>query len=223
MSTDGDLSTKDLIARIRARQEEHPELKRSHHFVFDCPLDRSYEGPTEVVWLGVNPGSDAEDWERHGVNTEETREYDFQVEHGRSKGSSSRMRKLRQFLGTDMFRRTTHSQLFFWCSKDTTRAFEERFEYRFRDNPHWDFCCEVNLALIERIEPKAVMAESRPTLALYEHRFGLLPAKTHFNEAGKPLIVERRFAGGLPFYCFDHLSARRGHTEVKAKLGELLG
>ena len=57
----GTASTGDLIVRVSARQEEFPELKRSHHFVFDCPLDPTYEGPTEFVWLGLNPGSDAED------------------------------------------------------------------------------------------------------------------------------------------------------------------
>lgn len=214
--------TTDLIQRIRARQEEYPELKQSHHFVFDCPLDPSYKGPTEFVWLGLNPGSDDEDWERHGVNTEETRQYNYQVEFGRSTASATRMRRLYNFLGAEMFSRTTHSQLFFWCSRDTNEAFKERFGYRFRDNPHWTFCCETNVALIERIRPKAVMAESRPTLALYERDFGLLPVKTHRSEVGDALIEERRFANGVPFYCFDHLSARRGHANVRAKLKELL-
>ena len=133
------------------------------------------------------------------------------------------MGKLCRFLGADVFRRTTHSQLFFWCSTDINTAFKERFGYSFRKHPHWDFCSAVNVALIERLRPKAVLAESRPTLRLYEHRFGLLPAKTHWSDGGMPLIEERRFASGVPFYCFDHLSARRGHTEVRQRLGELFG
>ena len=214
--------TSDLIARVRAHQEAHPDLKKSHHFVFDCPLDPSHDGPTEYVWLGLNPGGDDEDWARHGINTEETREYDFQVEHGRSRGSTHRLRKLRAFLGDDVFRRTTHSQLFFWCSDGINQAFRDRYGYTFQDHPHWDFCCEINRALIDRIQPKAVFAESRPTLRFYEGRFGLLPGPTHRNAAGQVLIVERRLESGAPFYCFDHLSARRNHAEVRAKLSDLL-
>ena len=219
-------STSDLISQIRRRQENHPELKRSHHFVFDCPLDRTYSGKPDYIWFGVNPGTDTEDWQRFGSNSEETRDFDFQAEHGRSKASTTRINALRVFLGDEVFHRTTHCELFFWCSSNTGKAFKKRYGYTFEDNPHWDFCCEINRKLIERVRPKAVMAESRNKLLLYETRLGLQPGQTHRNVAGDVLVEQRWLNGGIPFYCFDHLSALgvyiRRRPEVSVKIAELL-
>ena len=220
-------STSDLIAEIRSYQEEHPELLKSHHFVFDCPLDRSNLDRPDFIWFGVNPGRDEEDWRRFPCNTEETRDRDFQAEIGRSKASKKRMRKLQQFLGADVFQRTTHCELFFWCSTDTGSAFKERYGYPFGSNPHWDFCCDINRRLIERAKPVAVLAESRPKLLIYERRLNLQPGSAHRNDNGDVLVEERRFDGGIPFYCFDHLSslgdaiARR--PAVRDKIAALLG
>ena len=46
-------------------------------------------------------------------------------------------------------------------------TFDERFGYSFATNPHWDFCCQINRELIKRIQPKAVLAESREKLGIY--------------------------------------------------------
>ena len=125
-----------------------------------------------------------------------------------------------------MFRRTTHCELFFWCSKDTGGAFKERYGYPFNSNPHWDFCCDINRRLIERVKPIAVLAESRRKLPIYERRLNLQPSSVHRNGNGDVLVEERRFDGGIPFYCFDHLSslgdaiARR--PAVRDKIAALL-
>ena len=86
-------STRDLIAEIRSYQEEHPELLKSHHFVFDCPLDRSNLDRPDFIWFGVNPGTDEEDWRRFPHNGEETRDRDFQDKLGRSTASKRRMQE----------------------------------------------------------------------------------------------------------------------------------
>lgn len=203
-------NTSDLIERIRRHQEAHPELLRSHHFVFDCPLDRSYKGKPDFVWFGVNPGDDEDDWKRDKKNREESRDYDFQVELGRSKASAARMKYLRDFLGDEMFRRTTHCELFFWGSKDTDRAFEDRYDYGFDNSPHWDFCCKINLELLQRAQPRAVFAEGRRLMRHYERRLGLLPGRQHRSANGELLIEERRLESGAPFFCFDHQRARIG-------------
>lgn len=78
-------STSDLIAEIRSYQEEHSELLKSHHFAFDCPLDRSNLARPDFIWFGVNPGTDEEDWRQLPSNTEETRDLDFQTEFGRTR------------------------------------------------------------------------------------------------------------------------------------------
>lgn len=224
-------STSNLIAKVRRHQKKHKELQQSHHFVFDCPLDPKYEDKPDFVWFGVNPGNDEEDWERFKTkgNTEETRDFDFQAEWGRSKASCRRMNALRRFLGHDVFRRTTHCELFFWGSKDTGKSFEQRYGYPFDEsNPHWNFCCDRNKELIERIRPKAIMAESRKKLSLYECRLGLLRdwAHQHHSTTGELLIEERRFEDSTPFYCFDHLSAigkaAARRSKVKEKLADLL-
>ena len=64
----------DLIQKIRDYQDTHTELKKSHHFVFDCPLDKAHAGKPDFVWLGLNPGSDETDWQKwpSGPNMEET-------------------------------------------------------------------------------------------------------------------------------------------------------
>ena len=117
------------------------------------------------------------------------------------------MEKLRWFLGADVFRRTTHCELFFWCSTNTGGAFKARYGYPFSNNPHWDFCCAINRCLIERVKPIAVLAESRPKLPIYERRLGLRPGRVHRDDKGDVLVEERRFGNDIPFYCFDHLSS----------------
>lgn len=203
----GAFSTTDLIEQIRSYQEKHTVLLKSHHFVFDCPLDRANVAEPDFIWFGVNPGTDEEDWRRFSTNSEETRGFDFQAECGRSAASARRMEKLRRFLGADRFRRTTHCELFFWCSRDTGSAFGRRYGFPFNSNPHWDFCCAINKRLIERVKPIAVLAESRPKLHIYERRLGLRPGSTHRNDKGEVLVEERRLDGDIPFYCFDHLSS----------------
>ena len=204
-------------------------MKKSHHFVFDCPLDKAQTGKPDFVWLGLNPGSDKTDWEKwpSGPNMEETRDCDFQAKYGRSPGSKKRMKQLSQFLGNDLFSRTTHCELFFWCSPDTGKSFKNRYGYGFAENPHWEFCCKMNKALITRVNPKAIFAESRKNLDHYEKRLGLTSRIPHLSKSGnkEALIEERLFDGRIPFYCFDHLSARISNdkrNQIKERLDLLL-
>lgn len=214
--------TSDLIQRIRDRNTAYPELKKAHHFVFDCPLDRSYQVPSEYVWLSVHPSEGDDDWNLCPHNTEETRDYNFQLEHGPSVGSQGRLKKLRWFLGDELFQRTTLTMQFFWSVNNTNAAFKERFGYPFNRHPHQDFCNQMNLELINRIRPKAVFAESRPLLDRYELEFGLIPVATYYDTDGYHSLEERRFEDGTPFYCFDNLSARRGHKKARSLVHTLV-
>ncbi|MCY4093567.1 MAG: hypothetical protein OXG05_00420 [Gammaproteobacteria bacterium] len=207
--------TSDLIDRVRVRLELFPELKKSHHFVFVSPLDRSYAGRTEYVWLSVHPGDGEDDWELCPCNTEETRLYNFQYEYGPSIGSQRRVKKLRWFLGDEMFCRTTLTMLFFWSVKDIGSSFTSKFGYTLNKHPHWDFCTELNLALINRLQPKAVFAESRPLRQRYEREFKLTPVATYYDQHRHPILEILRFKNGIHFYCFDNPSARRGHEEIR--------
>ena len=85
----------------------------------------------------------------------------------------------------------------------------------------------MNKALISRLDPKAIFAESRGRLGHYEKRLGLTTRILHCDNPGDKnvLIEELRFDGRIPFYCFDHLSARISkvrRNQIKDKLNLLL-
>ena len=80
----------------------------------------------------------------------------------------------------------------------------------------------MNLELINRIRPKAVFAESRPLLKLYEQEFGLIRVATYFGPNRGPSLEEHRFEDDTPFYCFDNLSARRGHKKARSLVHTLV-
>ena len=77
-------STSDLIAEIRDYQTNNPVLlQKSHHFVFDCPLEGGSMSKPDYIWMGLNPGNDSPDWERiSNKNDEETRELIFKRSSG---------------------------------------------------------------------------------------------------------------------------------------------
>ena len=228
--------TSDLIERIREYQQAHPELLESHHFVFDVPLGgRAWKKrKPDYIWLGVNPGaSDPDDWDRWPENTKETRDFDWQNECGRSRGSKRRMTSLRKFLeclGENAYDSTTFSELFFWQAADTGKAFEKKYGHKFDAHPHWDFCNKINRALIERFEPKAVLAEGRKWLPQYEKSLGLRkpppPKKAAYfdkytdknGEHSRESLLVRQFDSGIPFYCFDSLAARHPAQQLRPKV-----
>ena len=220
----GDFTTTDLIERIRGYQYQvdHPELLKSHHFVFDCPLDRTHRGWPRFVWMGINPGDDDGDWARLPENSEESRDCDFQVVHGRSAGSKERLDRLEAFVGPAVFQAMTHSQWFFWGSKNAGKCFKARYGYSLRANPHWTFCCEMNRELIARARPVAVMAEGRWIAKLNARGLGLQRGPEHKSADGEILIEEWRFESDVPFYTFDHLSALGKSIPLRPKVRELL-
>ena len=70
------IDTSDLIRAIKEYQNRNVELlQKSHHFVFDCPLDFQNSDVTDYIWIGLNPGNDEDDWfKTNGRNDEETRD-----------------------------------------------------------------------------------------------------------------------------------------------------
>ena len=90
-------STNDLIKKIEDYQNINKILKeKSHHFVFDCPLEKSFVTKPEFIWIGVNPGDDAGDWDKTaGKNSQETRAFDFQENVGRSRNSQRRRKQFK--------------------------------------------------------------------------------------------------------------------------------
>ena len=75
------------LEEIREYTQKNPELKKSHHFLFNCPLD-SESDLADVIVIGLNPGETRPDW-NYGTNlpTEESSEFDFHDELGRGRSS----------------------------------------------------------------------------------------------------------------------------------------
>ena len=203
-------NSSDLISQIKEYQEKHSVLSlKSHHFVFDCPFDSEAIETPDFIWIGLNPGGDQDDWAKtDGKNDEETRDRNFQEIYGRSSLSKRRMTKVRNFLGNNNFRKTTHTELFFWCSKDTNKDFQNRYNFSFDDNPHMKFCCQMNKILIDRIKPKALFFESRAKIDIIKRYFRLDYITTEvISNSDNVRVDEYSFESKYRLINFDHLSA----------------
>lgn len=215
-------STSDLIAKIRDYQSRNQELMRnSHHFVFDCPFGLTPDAKPKYIWMGLNPGDDTNDWSVTGnKNSEETRDYDFQREIVRSSGSARRMTKLKSFLGDEVFNLTTHTQLFFWCSKNIKEDFYNRYRTSFQLSPHIAFCCDLNRALIDRIEPRAIFLESRKNVKIFKTYFKIDFLKSYpiLHSPVDTYMLEDKFK----LINFDHLSALGNSIKARPEVSSLV-
>ncbi len=215
-------STSDLITKVREYQEKNTILKeKSHHFVFDCPFNKTINIKPSFIWIGVNPGADKNDWAKTNYkNSEETRDYDFQEECGRSEHSEKRMNKVRKFLGNEFYNITTHTELFFWCSDNTTSDFAKRYGTSFKKNSHLEFCIKLNKKLIDRIKPKAIFFESIPKLSMISDNFKI-ELKNEYLVGTRKIIVyllENKYT----LINFDHLSALGDAIKYRPKVSELV-
>ncbi len=199
-------TSSDLINKIKDYQNKNSELLKSHHFVFDCPFGKNKKIKPDYIWMGVNPGKDDQDWKITGEkNDEETRDRNFQDIYGRSTNSKTRMTKIKNFLGDKCFEKTTHTELFFWGSKNTDQFFEERYKTKFLNSPHLEFCSQINLSLFERIKPIYIFFESLDKIEIFKKFFNI-KLKKSFNVSNR-LINEYIVNEKYKLLNFDHLSA----------------
>jgi len=199
-------STSDLIKKIRNYQNKNPELLKSHHFVFDCPFGKEKNIKPDFIWMGVNPGKDCDDWKTtKGKNDEETRDINFQDIYKRSTNSKTRMTKIKKFLGYEHFNKTTHTELFFWGSRNTDEHFESRYGTKFFDSPHLDFCSKMNFSLMERTKPKAIFFESLDKIKIFKKFFNI--KITNSYDVSNRIINEYIISEKYRLLNFDHLSS----------------
>jgi len=212
----------DLIEKIRKYQRQHPELlEKSHHFVFDCPLNFSLSCRPRYIWIGLNPGNDESDWSKtKGNNDEETRDRDFQEIYGRSRGSKTRKTKIRNFLGQTVFDQTTHTEIFFWGSKNLQDDFYRRYGTSLHSSPHLEFCTQVNRELVDRVKPKAIFFESLDSIKVLEKAFAL--KKVDSYPAGTRKVDEYLVDGKYRLLNFDHLSSGPPASLERAKVAEIV-
>lgn len=147
-----------ILEDIRKRSAEfNDEERRPHHFSFDL---RSHpDRPVEVVVLGLNPGESvalAPPGTRHPGVAEESSRFNFQdAVPGGADGSSKRWKtRLARLVGD---RSLSFSNLFFWSSRDSHKAFVARFGVPIHRHPWLGFCARSNLRLIEEHRPKLVL------------------------------------------------------------------
>ena len=89
--------TGDLIQMVREREQQFPELKKLHHFVFDL-LFVAEERP-EFILISANPGDDTEDWKAtNGARDEETRDRDFKLYSADRMAVGGDLTKFKHFL-----------------------------------------------------------------------------------------------------------------------------
>ena len=148
-------SLSKTLKDIREYPQKNHELKKSHHFLFNCPLDKRSK-IADVIVMGLNPGEAKTDWE-YGTNlpTEESTEFDFHDEFGKGRSSVRWSQLCEDYLpNSNIFL----SEFFFWSSGNLDSEFKDRFGYSFKKCPHFDFCKKCNEEMIDFHNPKLIVA-----------------------------------------------------------------
>jgi hypothetical protein len=87
-----------------------------------------------------------------------------------------------------------------------------------RNNPHLDFCCELNRVMLDALKPRGVVVTGLGCEALVADKFGLKKISTVRDDgSGKRLVenyVEERGRRRL-WFVIPHLSGARGFTDVQ--------
>ena len=79
--------TSNNLKKIRQFTKQNPELLKSHHFLFNCPLNKEFTS-AEALVIGINPGESDNDWEyQDNLPTEESDEFDFHEETGNGRSA----------------------------------------------------------------------------------------------------------------------------------------
>ena len=150
--------TKNLL-QIREYTKENEELSKSHHFLYNCPINKN-SNLAEVIIVGINPGETSTDWIYEGdLPTEESSEFDFHEKIGRGSSSKRWIRLCEKYSKT---KNIVLTEFFFWSSPqvgedEKKEKFSERFGYRFEDCPHFEFCRDRNIELINLLKPKIII------------------------------------------------------------------
>ena len=114
---------------IREYTQNNRELKKSHHFLFNCPLDKKSK-IANVIVMGLNPGEAKTDWGYEtNLPTEESSEFDFHDEFGKGRSSVRWSQLCEDYLpNSNIFL----SEFFFWSSGNLDSEFKDRFGYSFK-------------------------------------------------------------------------------------------
>ena len=175
-------SISNRLKDIREYTQNNHELKQSHHFLFNCPLDKRSK-IADVIVMGLNPGEAKTDWE-YGTNlpTEESSEFDFHDEFGKGRSSVRWSQLCEEYLlNSDIFL----SEFFFWSSGNLDSEFKDRFGYSFKNCPHFDFCKKCNEEMIDFHKPKLIVATGTSWAKFFSSVYKMKHVKTLRCETDK--------------------------------------
>jgi len=202
------------LSQIREYSQIHKELKKSHHFLYNSLIGEDNE-PAEVVIIGLNPGETDKDFDYlANLPTEESSEFDFHKEIGRGSSSKRWYQLCKQYAQTD---KIVLTEFFFWSSpqvgedKDKGVKFSERFGYEFKDCPHFNFCRDKNIDLIEAHNPKLILCPGVENHELFASIYDLdhvgifrsnkdkrqRQAIVHYDLSGVPFIFTPHWRTGF--------------------------
>ena len=201
----------ETLNNIRRYTEEHMELQRSHHFLFNLPLGKK-SPKADVIVIGLNPGETDEQWDTSKwdssitLPTEETNEFDFHEISNRSRSSIRWSQLCNQYLPNS---RIVLSEFFFWSSGNLKKGFEERFGYSFKNCPHFEFCKTCNLELIKFHRPKLIVGTGTSWADFFAEKYDLKHIKTVECESDKrrrKIIIHYEWEN-VPFIFTPHWSS----------------
>lgn len=199
-----------LTHEIEAYQRKDEDLRGCHHYVFGVPLPPDATS-FEYVVLGLNPGEQKRNWEEFPEPTKETIDFDWQDEIPTRSLSSIRWRRLCAELCGD--RPLLMNDFFFWSTGTTGPEFERRFGHRFLDSPHFAFCRNLNLRLVDALQSlRAVVAPGLGHAAHFAALYGLRPTDkepvrapnghrltVEYERKGVPWIFTKHWTGAFGF------------------------
>jgi hypothetical protein len=204
------------LEEIRKYTERNFELTKSHHFLFNLPLEKNTE-TADIIVIGLNPGEHSNDWNLSKVLTEETNEYDFHHELGNGRLSLSWSKKCIEYLPS---KNIYQSEFFFWSSSNIDKHFFQRFGYTFKNCPHFQFCKKCNLDMINFHKPKLIVSAGTSYANLFASIYKMKHINTIKSEADKRkrrVIIHYEFES-IPFIFTPHWSSGYISNEEKGEI-----
>jgi hypothetical protein len=197
------------LSQIREYTKSNEELGKSHHFLYNSPINKN-ENRAEVIIIGLNPGETDKDFDYKGnLPTEESSEFNFHEENGRGSSSKRWFQLCEQYAQTD---RIVLTEFFFWSSPQVGEeeekgvGFSERFGYKFKDCPHFNFCRDKNIELIKVLNPRLILCPGVENHKLFASIYDLDQVGTfrcNKDKRQRQAIVHYELRG-VPFVFTPH-------------------
>ena len=201
------MSIANALKQIRAYTRQHSELSNAEYFIFDRHILNS-GGTPEVLVLGINPKESQGFVPGHRLCQETSSEYDFRAGLPPPPATKKWLRAVHDILGDANI---TTSEFFFWASANAKKAFRDRFNYPFTDNPHLGFCKEMNKVLIREYAIAKIVCSGLQSADTSRAIYGLEHKNTvrcpstrdrlieHFSDGRSDWIFTKHWTGGHGF------------------------